>query len=192
MTNFVPEDYIPVEERLARFRAENPTCLLKTVCEVTPSGVIVRAELYNRAEHALPLTTAHAYAGPKTLSEEKGLENTETAALGRALKFAGYPDSPTKQKDSPRTGENATSKPEGEAPPPSPPSGSAFPDGWPFGDDKGKPLSQVGDGSLEWFVSKYKTRDERYRATDDERRAEAQAEIDRRKAMKNAQDEIPF
>lgn len=53
---------------------------------------------------------------------------------------------------------------------------------WPFNtEDKGKPLTDVSQNSLEWFVDKYTTRDPKYAAQDEQRKALVRAELARRK-----------
>lgn len=58
--------------------------------------------------------------------------------------------------------------------------GDLFPHGWPFGKEKGKPLSEVSDNAVEWFVSKYETRDTRFVDQDEKRKAACRVELERR------------
>lgn len=52
---------------------------------------------------------------------------------------------------------------------------------WPFNtEDKGKPLTDVSQNSLEWFVDKYTTRDPKYAAQDEQRKELVRAELARR------------
>ena len=66
--------------------------------------------------------------------------------------------------------------------PSTPVSDDPFAGGWPFGKEKGKPLAEVSETALEWFVNEYQTRDPKWAAQDQARKQAAAQELERRNA----------
>jgi len=83
------EDYIPVHTRVEKFRAEHPAGRILTSI-VSRDPLTFRAEVYFDATD-VPCATGHAdEEGGMGLRAKSAMEKTETAAVGRALAFAGY------------------------------------------------------------------------------------------------------
>ena len=89
-------DYEPVEDRLARFWADNPQGRIETIL-VHRSEVqfIIRAEVYRDRND--DVSSASGYAeemvetnNRKSVNFSSALENCETSAIGRALANMGY------------------------------------------------------------------------------------------------------
>lgn len=91
------ENYEPVEERIARFKADHPNYRVAT--ELTFDGEagatrwIVKASIWRDAENTgLPDGTGYAFEidGKGMTQRTAALETCETSAIGRALANLGY------------------------------------------------------------------------------------------------------
>ena len=95
MAGFDLSNYVEVADRLREWYEKYPTARIVTsVLEHTEKRVIVRAEVFRKAEETLPAGAGHsALAIPGTTPYTRGaeLENAETSAIGRALVAAGLP-----------------------------------------------------------------------------------------------------
>ena len=95
MVGFDLSNYVEVADRLREWYEKYPTARIVTsVLEHTEKRVIVRAEVFRKAEETLPAGAGHsALAIPGTTPYTRGaeLENAETSAIGRALVAAGLP-----------------------------------------------------------------------------------------------------
>lgn len=95
MAGFDLSNYVEVADRLREWYEKHPTARIVTsVLEHTEKRVIVRAEVFRKAEETLPAGAGHsALAIPGTTPYTRGaeLENAETSAIGRALVAAGLP-----------------------------------------------------------------------------------------------------
>jgi hypothetical protein len=95
MAGFDLSNYVEVSDRLREWYEKYPTARIVTsVLEHTEKRVIVRAEVFRKAEETLPAGAGHsALAIPGTTPYTRGaeLENAETSAIGRALVAAGLP-----------------------------------------------------------------------------------------------------
>jgi hypothetical protein len=190
----IPDNYINVVDRVVDFTEDHPDGRIET--EATPVGgvgILMTARLY-RTEDSRVHRTGHALATATDLAEDKGLEKTETAAVGRALSFAGYPTkgddagTVTQHARNGHTAPRTTPVVQGHAPVNTdaqeaaqdphgmvgrqPAEARLYPNGWPFtvGTDLGKPLAAVSEKSLVWFVDNYETRNPQYAEADNERK----------------------
>jgi len=95
MAGFDLSNYVEVADRLREWYEKYPTARIVTsVLEHTEKRVIVRAEVFRKAEETLAAGAGHsALAIPGTTPYTRGaeLENAETSAIGRALVAAGLP-----------------------------------------------------------------------------------------------------
>jgi hypothetical protein len=95
MAGFDLSNYVEVADRLREWYEKYPTARIVTsVLEHTEKRVIVRAEVFRKADETLPAGAGHsALAIPGTTPYTRGaeLENAETSAIGRALVAAGLP-----------------------------------------------------------------------------------------------------
>jgi len=95
MAGFDLSNYVEVADRLREWYEKYPTARIVTsVLEHTEKRVIVRAEVFRKAEETLPAGAGHSALGiPGTTPYTRGaeLENAETSAIGRALVAAGLP-----------------------------------------------------------------------------------------------------
>jgi len=92
MGNVLPDNYVPVHARIAKFHAKFKdksrsivTNLIAPEAFVAEGGAVVKAEIF--VDGLLLATGLSAVAD---LSESKALEKAETVATGRALAFAGF------------------------------------------------------------------------------------------------------
>ncbi len=82
------EDYVPVAERLAAFRAAHPEGSLQSeIVELNENRVVIRALAYRSPDDPRPGIghSAMAIPGRTTFTRGSELENCETSAWGRAL-----------------------------------------------------------------------------------------------------------
>lgn len=95
MANFIPADYIDVQQRINRFWAENPQGRIETELVSPPANFEqcrYVARVFCSKDDARPTVTGWAFelaggAGANRTSHE---ENCETSAIGRALANLGY------------------------------------------------------------------------------------------------------
>lgn len=85
----IPDDYVPVLERIVAMRADHPDWQLTTSLLIdTDDRVLIRAQVLDAAGHMI----ASAYAEEPRTGRRFVVETCETSAVGRVLRFAGYPD----------------------------------------------------------------------------------------------------
>lgn len=88
MASFNLQDYETVEERLAKFWADNPSGRIETSLVHFGNGqFIVQAFIYRDITDPLPTTTGFAeeQVSARGVNQTSALENCETSAIGRAL-----------------------------------------------------------------------------------------------------------
>jgi hypothetical protein len=89
--SFIPEDYVPVADRLARFRAERPTWALAADLIVDDGKrVLARASICDDHGRLLAVGHAEEIRGQGNVNRTSAVENAETSAWGRALAALGY------------------------------------------------------------------------------------------------------
>lgn len=102
----LPEGYQTVDSRVEKFRAEHPLGSITTKVVFKTEGgetlgVAFRATV--RTETGAILGTGHGYSD---LEDTKDFEKAESVAIGRALKYAGYPavdeDSEVEETEKPK------------------------------------------------------------------------------------------
>ena len=83
------KDYMPVSSRIAWFRSEHPNGCIQTAYKVEKSSkkYIVKATI---SDNNCIFATAHASKDINGTEKFSALECAETAAIGRALAYAGY------------------------------------------------------------------------------------------------------
>ena len=91
------QNYETVEERLSRFKADNPEFrmtseIVDVAGEIGASRWVVKVTLWKDAADSQPVSVGHAFEidGKGMANATAALENCETSALGRALANAGY------------------------------------------------------------------------------------------------------
>lgn len=84
----IPDGYVTVKDRVAKFRKEYPGGKILTSKDLSweKEAVVFQAEVFDGEGKLLGM----GHACCPDLGEDKGLEKAETAAIGRALEFAGY------------------------------------------------------------------------------------------------------
>jgi hypothetical protein len=200
-----PAGYVEVKDRIAAFRAKHPDGCLRPVNPDQPFTIVEIHEAtfiaYTAAAYRTPddprpgIGTAwEPFPGPTPFTRDSELMNAETSAWGRAIVAVLAADASagvaTREDIQNRQGPPpARAREQVEQPTPSAstrstaaPSASSDPfrDGWPFGKDKGKALTDVTVNSLKWFLEKYETSNPKYADLDAQRKTAAQAELDRR------------
>ena len=90
LINLSGKAYLKVPGRVEMFRADHPEGGITTELISTDPRIIVRAEVHG--EGGVLIATAYGTAPMQGMSSWKGreIEKAETAAVGRALGFAGY------------------------------------------------------------------------------------------------------
>lgn len=96
MAHFILNEYETVDERIQRFRRDNPKArieceLLSSAGDVGATRWVVKARVY-RDEEGPVAGEGHAFEvdGDRGANRTSALENCETSAVGRALANAGY------------------------------------------------------------------------------------------------------
>jgi hypothetical protein len=87
------EDYVPVQERIDKFKAEYPDGSLQSeIVELTDSRVTVKAYAYRTADDPRPGIGHSSLEIPGATGFTKGseVENAETSSWGRALAALGF------------------------------------------------------------------------------------------------------
>jgi hypothetical protein len=85
------ENYVPVAERLEKFRNEHPLWAL--VGEITVDDgqrVVIRATIADENERVVATGHAEEVRGSSPVNRTSAVENAETSAWGRALAALGY------------------------------------------------------------------------------------------------------
>lgn len=107
MANFIPADYIDVQERITRFWQEHENGRIETDLMSPPDDFTqcrYVARVYRNAEDGRPAATGWAFelAGGQGANRTSHEENCETSAIGRALANLGYAtrgaDRPSRQE----------------------------------------------------------------------------------------------
>lgn len=131
MARFNLDDYETVEQRIARFYADNPAGRIITEYITTESDRargqwIVRASVYTDAADDQPKATGLAFEvdGQGMANQTSALENAETSSIGRALANAGYSGNKRASR------EEMQKVQRGVTPMPAPKAGAAVPDGF--------------------------------------------------------------
>jgi hypothetical protein len=92
-SDFDPETYAPVAERIELFYQRFPTGrILTELVQHTEQEVVFRAAVYRAADDPEPAATGWAAerVGDGEVNAVACLENTETSAIGRALANLGF------------------------------------------------------------------------------------------------------
>jgi hypothetical protein len=90
------KDYIEVNERLLKFRADYPEgCIIPEIVKWEDGVIVMKATVYLTREdmaNGTPVAVGHAYEveGSSYINKTSALENCETSAVGRALAILGY------------------------------------------------------------------------------------------------------
>jgi hypothetical protein len=89
---FDADNYVGVNERISKFRAEHPAGLINTFLETLGDRVYYKAVVFRNLEEAKLYPPIAAAAGHAEVSDDgkKSLEKAETVAIGRALAILGY------------------------------------------------------------------------------------------------------
>lgn len=91
MPSFDPADYVQVNERLEKFRADHPTwALVSDLLHHDEKTFIVRALISDDSGRCLATGMAEEIRGTSPVNKTSPLENCETSAWGRALANLGY------------------------------------------------------------------------------------------------------
>lgn len=95
MANFNVADYVPVNERLAKFYVQYPNGRITTsMLEHDPETglVIFKADVFRSFDDAQASATGHAFEERSTgyVNKTSYIENCETSAVGRALAMLGF------------------------------------------------------------------------------------------------------
>lgn len=95
MGNFNPDNYAPVEQRVAEFYVDFPEGSIRTfVASVDETSIMFEARCYRSlAEARDGIYTsgfAHEVQGAGPVNRTNHVENAETSAIGRALANLGY------------------------------------------------------------------------------------------------------
>jgi hypothetical protein len=91
MPNFDPQDYVQVNERLEKFRADHPLWALESqLLHHDDKTFIVRAVVTNEEGRIIATGLAEEIRGQGMVNKTSPLENCETSAWGRALANLGY------------------------------------------------------------------------------------------------------
>jgi hypothetical protein len=91
MPSFDPKDYVQVNERLEKFRAEHPTWgLVSDLIHQDETRVIVRAVITDESGREIASGMAEEVRGSSPVNKTSAVENGETSAWGRALANLGY------------------------------------------------------------------------------------------------------
>lgn len=91
MPGFNLEDYVPVNERLEKFRADHPSwSLVAAVLVDDGKRVLVSATIADETGRVLAAGHAEEVRGSSAVNRTSALENAETSAWGRALANLGY------------------------------------------------------------------------------------------------------
>lgn len=93
-----PDNYVPVSERIKKFREKYPDGLITTVRTETEAGVSFKAVVYRNPEEAkqlapngIAVAVGHSFLLTSEAEEATKVEEaTETAAIGRALAVLGF------------------------------------------------------------------------------------------------------
>jgi hypothetical protein len=84
-------NYVPVAERLDKFRADHPTWgLTSSLLFHDEKRVVVRASITDDAGREVAAGHAEEVRGQGNVNRTSALENAETSAWGRALAALGY------------------------------------------------------------------------------------------------------
>lgn len=84
------DDYVAVHTRVEKFKKDQPKGRIVTVLLGSDPEIVYRAEIYHESDEH-PIATGHASASGGMGGRRKSAhEMCETAAVGRALAFAGY------------------------------------------------------------------------------------------------------
>lgn len=91
MPQFNPDEYVPVAERLKKFRADHPTWGLESrLLHFDEKTFIVLAVVTNDEGRLIASGLAEEVRGAGMVNKTNPLENCETSAWGRALANMGY------------------------------------------------------------------------------------------------------
>lgn len=154
MANFIPADYIDVQERITRFWEEHQLGRIETDLMSPPDDFTqcrYVARVYRNPEDERPAATGWAFelAGGQGANRTSHEENCETSAIGRALANLGYAtrgaDRPSRQEmEKVQRGQNPPPAERRQNDPPRPPN---TPNGAGFA-PQGQNRPQAGPGLI--------------------------------------------
>lgn len=90
MTGPIPDDYVPVSERLEKFRADHPEWSLIVTLSFDGDAILGRAEVADEAGRVIAVGHAEEVRDRGFVNKTSAVENCETSAWGRALANLGY------------------------------------------------------------------------------------------------------
>lgn len=198
------DDYVDVAQRMTEFFTKHPEGSLQPVDVSEPfkmvnagdqQFVVYTAAAYRDADDDRPGVGIawELYPGKTPFTRDSELMNAETSAWGRAILAVGAADSRrgVASREEVRNRSEADTAPsqtqQTTAPAPAASSGDGV--SWPFGKEKGKPLSEVSDNSLKWGLdNRFDPHDEKWGEKNQAMRSVIEQELSKRGAF----DEIPF
>lgn len=173
---FNPNDYETVAQRLQRFWSDHEAAESVTVetrmahHSQDYAFVLFEANIAIKTDDYERFANGYAYekAGSGGANNGSHIENCETSAIGRALANLGYGgdkrttreemvahERKSKQFATPQVASEPVGGEVAPASPPANPTASSGLERWPFGKEKGKHISEVGENSLKWFLTTY-------------------------------------